>query len=273
MAARTPRLGSRVSGLQVPSWHTRTGDCCPMRPLCGRRPRHSKCGKKGDENTLACARFARGLVLVQQESPERRDGFDLLAKAREAALQNRFTMAALPPIDIELAKDKARTDDLDGAIELLRAVVDDEFATGEMAYRGAAVTALVESLLQRGTDADAREAGDRGRVAGRRADRTGIRAVRTAAAAAAGPIGAGARRRARLSGPSRALSGDGDIAWVRRPHGDSRGDDMTPSGLPNTRSRRGRIFLDSACAATMFDTCGVWWKPAISRRFLVIAGE
>lgn len=95
---------------------------------------------------------------MQQESPERRDGFDLLAKAREAALQNRFTMAALPPIDIELAKDKARTDDLDGAIELLRAVVDDEFATGEMAYRGAAVTALVESLLQRGTDADAREA-------------------------------------------------------------------------------------------------------------------
>jgi adenylate cyclase len=114
--------------------------------------------QKGDEYTLACARFARGLVLVQQESPERRDGFDLLAKAREAALQDRFTMAALPPIDIELAKDKARTDDLDGAIELLRAVVDDEFATGEMAYRGAAVTALVESLLQRGTDADAQEA-------------------------------------------------------------------------------------------------------------------
>jgi adenylate cyclase len=96
--------------------------------------------------------------LVQQESPERRDGFNLLAKAREAALQHRFTMAALPPIDIELAKDNARTGDHDGAIELLRAVVDDEFATGEMAYRGAAVTALVESLLQRGTDADAQEA-------------------------------------------------------------------------------------------------------------------
>jgi adenylate cyclase len=40
----------------------------------------------------------------------------------------------------------------------LRAVVDDEFNTGEMFYCGAAVAALVESLLQRGTNADVQEA-------------------------------------------------------------------------------------------------------------------
>jgi adenylate cyclase len=64
----------------------------------------------------------------------------------------------LTQIDIEFAKETARSGDLDGAIELLRAVVDDQFETGEMTYRGPAVTALVEAALQRGTDADVREA-------------------------------------------------------------------------------------------------------------------
>ena len=67
-------------------------------------------------------------------------------------------MAAVPIIDMELAREKARTGDLDGAIELARAVVDDEFETGEMTFRGPATTLLVESLLRRGTDADVQEA-------------------------------------------------------------------------------------------------------------------
>ena len=67
-------------------------------------------------------------------------------------------MAAVPVIDMELAREKARTGDLDGAIELARAVVDDEFETGEMTFRGPATTVLVESLLRRGTDADVQEA-------------------------------------------------------------------------------------------------------------------
>ena len=60
-------------------------------------------------------------------------------------------MAAVPVIDMELAREKARTGDLDGAIELARAVVDDEFETGEMTFRGPATMVLVESLLRRGT--------------------------------------------------------------------------------------------------------------------------
>ncbi len=57
-------------------------------------------------------------------------------------------------IDIELAKEKARNGEIDGAIELARAVIDDEFDTGEMIFRGPATSVLVESLLQRGANGD-----------------------------------------------------------------------------------------------------------------------
>ncbi|POX91524.1 hypothetical protein C3477_05910 [Mycobacterium kansasii] len=44
------------------------------------------------------------------------------------------------------------------AIELARSAVDDSFASGEMIWRWLAVTAMVESLLARGTGADLKEA-------------------------------------------------------------------------------------------------------------------
>lgn len=67
-------------------------------------------------------------------------------------------MIVVPMIDIELAKEKARAGDCEGAIEMARAIVEDEFVTGEMIFRGTAVATLVESLLQRGTDTDVQEA-------------------------------------------------------------------------------------------------------------------
>jgi len=48
--------------------------------------------------------------------------------------------------------------DLEGAIALSQAIVDDQFETGEMIYRGPAVTVLVESLLQRGAAGDVQTA-------------------------------------------------------------------------------------------------------------------
>ena len=90
----------------------------------------------------------------QQDGPQRAEGLDLLAKAREPAGQGRFNMAFLPHMDIEVAKQKARTGDLDGAIKLLRFAVEDEFNSGEMIYRGAVVAALVELLLERGAQGD-----------------------------------------------------------------------------------------------------------------------
>src|SRR5262249_17969069 len=112
----------------------------------------------GEDVALECARAVHGLILVQQSSKERWEGFELLARARDAALQQRSFMIVVPMIDMALAKAKARTGDCEGAIEMARAVVGDEFVSGEMIFRGAAVATLVESLLQRRTDADLQEA-------------------------------------------------------------------------------------------------------------------
>jgi adenylate cyclase len=114
--------------------------------------------RSGDDFTLATARFVRGITLVQQEGPEREEGFDLLAQVREAILRECFSVAMMSVLELQNAKEKIRTGDLGGAIKLSRAVVDREFDTGEMIYRGAAVTVLVESLLHRGRDADVQEA-------------------------------------------------------------------------------------------------------------------
>ena len=112
----------------------------------------------GDDFTLALASYIRGITLVHRDGSQREVGFDLLAKARDMALKERFSLSAVPIIDIETARERARTGDVDGAIELSRAVTDDVLASGEMLSCGPATAALVESLLHRGTDADHQEA-------------------------------------------------------------------------------------------------------------------
>lgn len=111
-----------------------------------------------DVFTLALAQLTRGLVMVH--SPHRREGFDLLAQARDAALKEGFSMNALSIVDPALAREKARNGDLDGAIELVRTAIDYMFETCAKLSHGIATTVLVESLLDRGGDGDLQEAQD-----------------------------------------------------------------------------------------------------------------
>ena len=90
----------------------------------------------------------RGFVLLIHGGPQRDDGIALLAAAREAALQERFTLLAVFAfIDTHLANEKIRVGDLDGAIELSLAAIEADYASGEMVVRAATVAALVEALL------------------------------------------------------------------------------------------------------------------------------
>jgi hypothetical protein len=61
-------------------------------------------------------------------------------------------------VDIEFALEKARTGDLDGAVEMARAVVDGAYEGGDMIWRGRATNVLVEVLVRRGSAADLHEA-------------------------------------------------------------------------------------------------------------------
>jgi adenylate cyclase len=110
--------------------------------------------RSGDELALYIARFARGITLAHRDGRERDAGFALLAQVRDAAVQGRFSLQSVPVVDIHLAQQKARSGDLDGAIGLARAVVEDLFGSGGAVWSVLAITALVEALLRRGADAD-----------------------------------------------------------------------------------------------------------------------
>jgi adenylate cyclase len=114
--------------------------------------------RSGDDLALACAQYVRGLTLVVHDGPQREDGVALLAAARQAALQERFTLVMATYVDTHLAEARTRDGDFDGAIELSRAAVDEEFASGDMIIRAPAAAALVEALLRRGEHGDLEEA-------------------------------------------------------------------------------------------------------------------
>jgi adenylate cyclase len=114
--------------------------------------------RSGDDFTLASARFAHGLVLVAHDGPQRADGLALLAEAREAAVQERFTMITAAMVDTVFAQEKARAGDLDGSIDLSRAALEWDFASGDRVFGGPPTAVLVEALLRRGADTDLGEA-------------------------------------------------------------------------------------------------------------------
>jgi adenylate cyclase len=112
----------------------------------------------GDDLTLSCARFVRGLALATYEGPRREEGFALLAAARQAAVQERFTLGATFFVDVVVATEKLRADDLDGAIELIRPAVDQAYAANDVLILAASTAALVQPLLRRGRPTDLPEA-------------------------------------------------------------------------------------------------------------------
>jgi adenylate cyclase len=112
----------------------------------------------GDDFAVDGARVSRGLVLINQDGPQRAAGFALLAQYREAHLRHGYAENVVRTVDTEIAKETARAGDIDGAIQLAHAVVDYAFDAGDMISVGEATRVLVESLLQRGTSADLKEA-------------------------------------------------------------------------------------------------------------------
>jgi hypothetical protein len=113
--------------------------------------------QSGDDFTLSMARFTHGVTLLHRAGSHHAAGEELLVLARDATEQNGNVFGSMPA-DIGLAAVKARTGDIDAAIEAARAIVHSRSDGGEMVMGGPATEVLVESLLQRGTAADVREA-------------------------------------------------------------------------------------------------------------------
>src|ERR1700742_1524841 len=111
-----------------------------------------------DDFILGMGRLSRGLALVSRDGPQREAGLDLLTQTRHAAVAERFSLSALSIADPEFAMEKARVGDLDGAIDMVRAIVDGAYESGDMIWRGRATEVLAQLLLRRGSVGDQQNA-------------------------------------------------------------------------------------------------------------------
>jgi class 3 adenylate cyclase len=116
--------------------------------------------RSGDDLALAHARMTLGVALVHRHTAAEHDrGQQLLAEVGEEFLRQRHHLADLPIVNVYAARQRARRGDRDGAIPLMRAAVDHLFREGRLLEWGVCATGvLVETLLDRGADADVAEA-------------------------------------------------------------------------------------------------------------------
>ncbi len=114
----------------------------------------------GDDLVLSNAQATLGVALVQRQTAAERDrGQKLLAEVSDVFVRQGQNLGDLPIVEVYSARERARRGDRDDAIALMRAAVDDLFREGFLLGWGFPATGvLVETLLDRGADADEAEA-------------------------------------------------------------------------------------------------------------------
>jgi adenylate cyclase len=111
----------------------------------------------GEDIAESLSETVHGIILACRDGADRAAGLELLARARERAVEEQFTLVIPPFADSYLAREKARRGDVDGAIELARSAVA-EMTAERCVWIPLATTSLVEALLARGTDNDLEDA-------------------------------------------------------------------------------------------------------------------
>jgi adenylate cyclase len=114
--------------------------------------------RSGNNIAVAYALMNRATTLIHNDSEDTAAGVEILAKAKEMFVDEQLTLTLRRMSNIEFARERARSGDVDGAIELATTVLTRQFDTGEMVFRGPATTVLVEALLARGSTTDITDA-------------------------------------------------------------------------------------------------------------------
>ena len=116
--------------------------------------------RSGDDVALTVTRRTLGVALVhRQTAAERERGQNLLAEVSEVFLRREYLLGDLPIVNVYSARERARREDRDDAIPLMRAAVDHLFREGRLLVWGIPATGvLVQTLLECGADGDATEA-------------------------------------------------------------------------------------------------------------------
>jgi hypothetical protein len=116
--------------------------------------------RSSDDLALSEIQLTLGVALVHRHTAAERDrGHKVLAEVSEVFLRRGHNLADLPLVNVYAAGEWARRGDRDDAIPLMRAAADHLFREGQLLLWGIPATGvLVETLLDRGTDADVAEA-------------------------------------------------------------------------------------------------------------------
>jgi len=118
----------------------------------------SSAEQTGEDVAFGLAKSNVAFALLHRDGQSRPYALELLGQIRDIAMRQRYSRTAIPMIDVFVAQDLALKGDLDGAVELAQAVVDEEVNGGGVIFVPMATNALVEALLQRGTNVDIQEA-------------------------------------------------------------------------------------------------------------------
>jgi AAA ATPase domain/Putative zinc-finger len=116
--------------------------------------------QSGDDVAVAIARMTLGIALVHRRtSAERARGQQLLAEVGEVFARRQFFLTDLPIVEVCVAREMAQSGDRDGALPIMRAVVENQFREGRLSgWSIPATGVLVETLLDRGAHGDMAEA-------------------------------------------------------------------------------------------------------------------
>ncbi len=115
--------------------------------------------RSGDDTALGLAKYMLGIALTQRDgTADHQRGLELLAQVRDMCLQHRFYRSELLGLEVADAVVRARRGDPDGAIPVIKKVLDEFFEAGQLAYGATGTALLVEALLDRGTEDDLAEA-------------------------------------------------------------------------------------------------------------------
>ena len=106
--------------------------------------------RSGDNTAVTYSLMIRATALLHSPVGNRALGVEVLMRAREMLVREKLTVTLRRLSDIEFAREKARSGDLDTAIAMAQTVIDEQFDTGEMIFRGPATAVLVEALMSRG---------------------------------------------------------------------------------------------------------------------------
>jgi hypothetical protein len=116
--------------------------------------------RSGNDYALAFARMSLGVSLVHRHAPVERDrGRTLLAEVSDVFARHAHNLGDRPLVDVYVAREMARGEDRDEAIQLMCASIDRLVREGQMLAWGTPVTGvLVETLLDRAAERDVGEA-------------------------------------------------------------------------------------------------------------------